>query len=81
MSITNLLTIIKAWPTREERLRKGLVKTKPVDEPDKPIVDDSTEAQRKAAARLLKLRSAQRKRRRAVENKQHERKNVPEVKL
>lgn len=78
--MSKLLDALKAWPTREERLRKGLVKRDDEKEPEIVKPDGSTPEQLKRKARLLKLRAAQRKRRRELEDKQRERSDVPEAK-
>jgi hypothetical protein len=88
--LKQLIETLKAWPTHEELLRKGMITAtnKPVIT-KKPVAgrgdvtsalpDKLTVLQRKRRARFLKLRDAQRKRRQALQNAQEERSRVPEA--
>ena len=91
MSFQAVILSLKAWPTHEELLRKGMITTtnkpvitkKPVGgkgDVTSALPDKLTVLQRKRRAIFLKLRDAQRKRRQALQNRQEERSDVDEAK-
>lgn len=87
-NVKKLIKVLKAWPTREERLRKGLSSAAPVATPNADVKiikpDDETgmdHLKRQQQARKLKKAAMRKERRRKLRELQQERSNVPEAKL
>lgn len=83
--VKNLIKVLKAWPTREERLRKGLA-TKPAIDSDVKIIKPADETalqrlRREQKAKKLQRAAKRKERRRKLQEIQQERRNASEAEL